>query len=233
MYPVTSKWIDKYCQAIEDAKSQYAPFGLQVFSGVEIDYHPALENDIDAVLNGASFDYVLGAVHSIDGYSIAVPEDCAILFRHYSPEMLCGKYYALVIEALKSGRFDSIAHLDLYKRFSSPIYGRQIDSAHRGIWDQVLEAFASSGAAVEINTGNWRKGLPESSPSKDLLTDLIHCGILGVTVGSDAHHPDLIGCDIQRAYDLAASVGFTRIIRFRKRKPETAVILGKEGTELP
>ena len=230
LWSVKDEWIPLYLQEIHDMKHMYRGKGLEILAGVEMDYHPDVVSDIESILNRYTFDYVLGAVHSLDGYSIAVPEDCRAFCRGKTPQEVCRQYFLLVAEAVETELFDAMAHLDLYKRFSYSLYGPQLDDAHLPVWERVLEAFASSSVGVEINTGNWRKGLSQPSPSADQLADLVRNGLECVTVGSDAHLPALIGKDIQRALDFAQAAGCASVQRFRKRKPETAVVFSHNHT---
>jgi len=85
-----------------------------------------------------------------------------------------------------------------------------------------LTSFSTSKVGIEINTGNWRKGLNEPSPSSDLLRDLQECGVAVVTVGSDAHLPGLVGKDIKRAYSYLKEAGFEGVHRFRNREAKLA-----------
>ena len=227
---VRDEWIPQYLQEISDTKDIFSSKGLEILAGVEIDYHPDIVEEIQRIVECYPFDYVLGAVHSLDGYSIAVPEDCRAFCRGKTAEELCRQYFALVVEAIRCGLFDTIAHLDLYKRFSYAIYGNKVEEAHLPVWDQVLAAFAETNVGIEINTGNWRKGLAQPSPSADQLKDLVRSGLAIVTVGSDAHLPNLVGKDIQRAIDFAKTAGCPAIHTYRKRMPKAALILKDEQT---
>jgi histidinol-phosphatase (PHP family) len=227
---VRDEWIPQYLQEIADLKQIFSSRGLEILAGVEIDYHPDIVDEIHRVVERYPFDYVLGAVHSLDGYSIAVPEDCRDFCRGKTAEELCQQYFALVIEAIRCGLFDTIAHLDLYKRFSYSLYGKKVEEAHLPVWDQVLAAFTESNVGIEINTGNWRKGLAQPSPSVDQLKDLVSCGLSIVTVGSDAHLPHLVGKDISRAIDFAKAAGCQAIYSYRNRVPKAALVLDDEQT---
>jgi histidinol-phosphatase (PHP family) len=225
---VNDRWIPHYLREIEGLRKEYEEKGLVIKAGVEIDYHPKIVGEIRAIVEEYPFDYVLGAVHSLEGHSIAIPEDCRAFCRGRTAEEVCRQYFSLVIEAIQCGLFDTIAHLDLYKRFSYSIYGHAIEQAHLLVWEQVLSAFSSSNVGIEINTGNWRKGLSQPSPSSDQLIDLIGAGVATVTVGSDAHLPHLVGKDITKAIEFARKAGCLQIHTYSKRRPAVALLLDKE-----
>jgi len=223
VHPVDSDWIPDYFEEVIKVQDRFQSKGLLVRIGLEVDYHPAVEHEIDQITSEFPFDYILGAVHSIEGQSIAVPEDCRVLCRDKKPEELCQSYFDLLMQAVKSNLFDSLAHLDLYKRFSYDLYKDQINHAHIKYWEPVCKEIVKQKTAVEINTGNLRKGFSQPNPSEDLLTDLYEAGAEYITVGSDAHHPSLVGYHILEAYRVAERIGFENIYRFVGRSASKAV----------
>lgn len=231
MRAVTDRWLTTYIDHIHHLNSLFHDAGIVIRVGLEVDYHPAIETAIKDMTEAYPFDYVLGAVHSLEGLSIAVPEDCRAFCQGKSADEVCKIYFRQLLLAVNSGLFDAMAHLDLYKRFSYPLYHNTIDTAHRPYWNEVCNAIAREDIAIEINTGNWRKGLSEPCPSRDFLEDLHAIGWDKITLGSDAHHPALIGCDISRAIQLAGDIGFSRILGFFKRQSYNYMLLNKTSGE--
>lgn len=221
--PITEEWLPVYLEEIDRANTRYRGRGLRVRAGLEVDYHPAVAGAIAAVTERYPFDYILGAIHCLERYSIAVPSDCAEYYCGKTADEVCTVYYDLLAQAVGSGLFDTIAHLDLYKKFAAPHIGTEITTAHRGRLEPVLAEMARRGTGIEINTKNWYKGLPEPSPSADILRLCREAGVEVVTIGSDCHRPADLGKGIARAVALAQKVGFEYLSLFEARRPVPTV----------
>jgi len=74
-----------------------------------------------------------------------------------------------------------------------------------------------SGIAVEVSTAGLRKPVRELYPHPDLLAACRRRGV-PVTTGSDAHAPDLVGQDFDRARELLRSAGYETVTVFEQRR---------------
>ncbi|TML05162.1 MAG: histidinol-phosphatase, partial [Actinobacteria bacterium] len=111
--------------------------------------------------------------------------------------------------AARSGLFDSLSHPDLVKIFGE----RAMSFDYSGVAD----AIAESGIAVEVSTAGLRKPVRELYPHPDLLAACRRRGV-PVTTGSDAHAPDLVGQDFDRARELLRSAGYETVTVFEQRR---------------
>ena len=99
------------------------------------------------------------------------------------------------------------------------------------LFEPVLETARDHGVAIEINTAGLRKTCRELYPSPAILRMAADLGVL-LTFGSDAHAPEEVGADFDRALALARSVGYRETCRFTQREremiplPEPARIAG-------
>ncbi|OLS13117.1 MAG: histidinol-phosphate phosphatase [Promethearchaeota archaeon CR_4] len=124
------------------------------------------------------------------------------------------EYWRNIHAAIKSGLFDIIGHLDLPKKFAkTPKHPDKIAP----LVDEAIELLASLKIATEFNTAGWYKPVQEQYPSMDILRKLARAGV-GIVIGSDAHHPDLVGRDFIRALSLLKEAGFDELCEFSKRK---------------
>jgi histidinol-phosphatase (PHP family) len=108
--------------------------------------------------------------------------------------------------------FDIIGHLDLVKKYNFRPEGDNAQFAA-----DAIKAISAAGACIEINTAGLRKPVGEIYPSKEILIMCREAGI-GITFGSDAHTPDEVGKDFDRAKDLAVLAGYDQSAAFTKRK---------------
>src|SRR5204863_7285680 len=79
-----------------------------------------------------------------------------------------------------------------------------------------LEAVAKAGMALDVNTAGLRRPAKEIYPSPRMLRSARALGI-GITFGSDAHEPHLVGESFVDAVALVKAAGYTHFRRYLKR----------------
>jgi histidinol-phosphatase (PHP family) len=208
---VTSDWLGSYVEEVRKSSDALEGRGLAVRCGLEIGFTPGIEGMIEPVLDG---------VHTLDGVDIVSARESTDYFSQKSPREVCEVYYHDLGEAVRSGLFDCIAHLDIYKRCGLDFYGEPLNVAHRGLVEPLLEEMAVRGLSLEINSGGLRKGLRWPFPSPDILKAAREAGLADVTTGSDAHKPDQVGYGLEACFDSARDAGFDRIVVFRRRSKQ-------------
>jgi histidinol-phosphatase (PHP family) len=196
------EWLDDYFTEIHQAQQEFKRQGLKVKAGVEIGFHREYENDIAKIVNQYPFDYVLGAIHCLQGYSIASKYESIDYFANRDLATVGHEYFTLLEEAVKSGFFDAIAHLDIYCRYGSRHFGDQISTIHRGIVEPILKEMSRRNMALEINTSSLSRGLKEFHPSREIVAMAVKAGAKIFTVGSDAHKLEELGRHIDEALAL-------------------------------
>jgi histidinol-phosphatase (PHP family) len=193
--------LDPYVQAIVDARGR----GLPVKLGLEVDYVRGREDELRELLAPYPWDYLLGSVHYID--QLAIDGEPRLL-DEVGVEEAWRLYFDRLEAAARSGLFDSLSHPDLVKIFGD-----------RAAFDYgpVADAIAESGVAVEVSTAGLRKPVGELYPHPDFLAACRERSV-PVTLASDAHSPDLVGRDFDRAVELLRSAGYETITIFERRE---------------
>jgi histidinol-phosphatase (PHP family) len=194
--------LDAYVDAILHARER----GLPVKLGLEVDYVPGREDETRALLAPYPWDYLLGSVHFIDGYGV---DGEPRLIDAVGVEETWRRYFETLARAARSGLFDSLSHPDLVK-----ISGERVD---RFDYAAIADAIAEAGVAVEVSTAGLRKPVGELYPHPDFLAALHDRGV-PVTTGSDAHMPELVGRDFDRARELLRSAGYETVTVFERRR---------------
>jgi histidinol-phosphatase (PHP family) len=195
-------WLDNYFAEIQRAQGEFKQQGLKIKAGIEIGYQRGYEKEIERIVAQYPFDYVLGAIHHMSGYSIASLNESPGYFGSRDLKTVRQEYFTLLAEAVKYGLFDAIAHLDIYTRYGIRHYGDQIFTIHRGIVEPILQEMAKRNIGLEINTSSVSRGLEEFHPSKEIIALAQKAGIKIFTVGSDAHKLDELGRHIDEALAL-------------------------------
>jgi histidinol-phosphatase (PHP family) len=91
------------------------------------------------------------------------------------------------------------------------------DRAVTPLLEETVRVLAASNVAIELNTSGWRKPFNDCYPRAELLACCCHYGV-PVTLGSDAHEPELVGAGFDRAATLLREVGYREIATFVQRR---------------
>lgn len=201
--------IEDYFKVTRSLQSQGYPLSI----GVEADFFPGGEQELQALLAPYELDYVIGSVHFLDGWGFDNPE----AKDRYEEKDLIDLYHHLfehLKQAAASGIFDIIAHLDNLKVFN---FRPDEEELLEG-YDEVAAALKRANVATEINTGlAYRYPVKQMCPSPVFLSRLYAHGV-PITLSSDSHFPDDIGSMLDEAMDIANRIGYQEIVYFEKRK---------------
>ncbi|MGB2875247.1 MAG: histidinol-phosphatase HisJ family protein [Gaiellaceae bacterium] len=198
--------LDDYVDAVEEAKSR----GLPVKLGLEVDYFPGIEPELLALLDPYPWDYLIGSVHFVDGFPVDQEPG---LVHKLPPGEAWRRYFVWVRNAARSGLFDVLAHPDLVKIFGVRIPPDELHYLHL----ETADAIEAADVCVEVSAAGLHKPVGEIYPDRLLLAACRERGV-PITLASDAHEPEDVGRDIDRAAALAREVGYWTVTVFDQRK---------------
>jgi histidinol-phosphatase (PHP family) len=182
-----------------------------VLLGIEADYQRDLvHGHIQALLDEADFDIVLGSLHTGPFWDLA-PGDPAATPEFV--EQMYRTYFLRMAELAQTRLYDVCSHFDIVKRCGI----RAPDSLLAEIVPPALDTVAAAGMAIELNTSGFDHGAAEAYPSLQILAWMKERDI-PLTFGSDSHDPAQIGRHFEKAIDLARAAGYTHRAEFRRRK---------------
>lgn len=196
---------DHYNCQITEARQAFDGV-LDIRSAIEVDFQVRYRSEIEELLARTEFDYVLGAAHYVDG---VILEDHERYFPGKSAEEAYAPYFDNALAAVETGWFDTLAHLDLCKRYGVRYYGPFDWKPYREKIEQILKAVIDRQMTLEINTSGMRQSPEDTYPSRELLQLYASLGGKLVTLGSDAHRPEHVGEGIPAAAEVAKELGFT------------------------
>ncbi len=198
--------LDAYCAFVREE--------TDLRLGIEADFVAGREDRMATLLEEREWDYGVGSAHFLRDRSLDT-EEYSVWGAGESAERVWRRYFETVAESARSGLYDIVAHPDLVKVWGSRV--PRPDGDLRRYYEPAVEAFAESGVAVELSTAGWRKPVGEQYPSVTLLEMVADAGC-PIALSSDAHVPEQLGHQYERALELLESVGVGEIAVFERRE---------------
>ncbi len=114
------------------------------------------------------------------------------------------------------GRFSVLGHLTLPLRYLNENRGLQLtfDGFERQV-ENILQTLIQNGCGIELNTNRGNTPLPDGKwlrMYRDLGGEII-------TLGTDAHSPEYVGCAVRERQQLLKDCGFTKFCTFAHLEP--------------
>ena len=197
--------LDEYCGFVREETN------LRL--GIEADFVPGGEDRMANLLEARDFDYTIGSVHFLREGAVDM-DDYSVWQRGRSPEDVWRRYFQTIGETARSGLFDVLAHPDLVKYWGEA--ARRPEGDLRRYYQLAIDGIAESGIAVELSTAGLRKPAGELYPATDFLRMAVEAGA-PVALSSDAHRPEDVGADYDRALAVLEELGVNEICVFERR----------------
>jgi len=197
--------VGEYCARVRELAEEYKD-RISIKLGIEIDYHPTIADEIEAVLKAGDFDHVIGSSH----LHVAPADifDSIHTYTEFAKAMLEND-----ILAARSGYFDVIAHLDFFKwHFTRPDRFPLTDDGFvyknlSPLVEQVLDAIRKAGICLELNSHRVAyTNDPDWMYPECWITEMALEKGIRFVYGSDAHNADhvAVGLDLLRSHPVYA-----------------------------
>lgn len=202
-----------------DRAKEHASGRIPVRCSLECDWLPGKEDWIEQLTARYEWDYLIGSVHYLTDWDFDNPGRVS-LWDGKDVEEVWVAYWGEYTRMVESGLFDILGHPDLIKKF-----GHRPKGELARFYEPVIDAIASAGSVIELNTAGWHKPCDECYPSREFLELAASAGI-PLVISSDAHAPREIARDFPQAIELADSCGFRETVLFEKRAKKTEPLSG-------
>jgi histidinol-phosphatase (PHP family) len=206
--------LDQYVADVERCRTRYGS-DIRLRLATEADYVPGHERELTSILRRYDWDYVIGSVHFVDGWGLDDSRQLAGYDR-WDIDALYLRYFDLVAQAGETRLFQTLGHVDLVKKF-----GHRPRRPLTDAYQLLACRMARAEVCVEVNTAGLRKPCAELYPRAELLAACRAAGV-PATFASDAHAPEEVAADIDRAVSALRAAGYTEFVRFAAGVPELA-----------
>jgi histidinol-phosphatase (PHP family) len=205
------KDLEGYKAAVASARKLGETLGVEVLCGIEAEISPdeAAMASMDSLLASESFDYILGSLHHmLPGFRQWLLDNGCTTDRDKIEA-----YFHCLGEGARSGRYNSIAHPDVIRIYSTLENGFN-PAAHRPAIETFLDRVAATDVCLEFNTSGLIKGDYVLHPDPLITGWALERGI-PFTFGSDAHHHDRVGHALDEVIDQFHPMGLDTLHYFR------------------
>lgn len=207
-HPFWKRWaVDDLDEYVEFVRS------TDLRLGIEADFVPGREDRMASLLDDHEWDYVVGSVHFVRNDAVDLRGEWDIWTTYGDPEKVWAVYFDALGEAARTGMFDILAHPDLVKIWGSPAP----DGDLRRFYDRAMDGIAESDVSIEVSTAGLRKPVGEIYPDPVFLEMCLDAG-RPVALSSDAHVPEQIGYEYERALEYLENVGVKEIAVLERRQ---------------
>ncbi|MEE4362371.1 MAG: histidinol-phosphatase HisJ [Desulfotignum sp.] len=209
-YAMKMEQLTAYRKEITRVKRAYDG-RMAVKTGLEIEYIPG-HKDWLASIASMEWDLTIASVHTlvVDSTPCLVngngAEFHSCLDKNFNKDIrsLCRAYYQTLQEAVQTGWFDIVGHLDVLKKYNiQNRFFNETDAWYRKLVEDTLDAVRDQKMKLEINMGAMAHpiGIPYPSP---WIVKSAQKKKIALVMGSDAHHPGAIGKNFDRIQDMLA-----------------------------
>ena len=192
---------------VEEIREKAKTAPIKVYAGFEVDYFPSKRwrDDFEDIISAAKPDYLIGATHFI-----RTEDESLVLNLYHLKESNCSEsekenlmvyYWQNIIESIKSGYFDFIAHLDVCKLFNLGVEPKWNEWKRK-----VIDTLAEYNQPYELNTSGWRK-VGEQHPHLWMIEELNKRDI-SIIISDDAHTVEHVAYSFDRAEELLKEINY-------------------------
>ena len=208
--------LDGYRKTLFRLREKYQK-ELQIHFGIELGLQPHLHDYFHELLATMPFDFVIGSSHIVHGYDPYYKE----YFKGREESACYREYFESILENLHAfSEMDVYGHIDYIVRYGPNQNKYYTYERYQDILDEILRTVIARGRGIELNTGGFHYGLGEPNPCRAVIRRYRELGGEIITIGADAHGPEKIAYDFDKAAAILADCGFKYYTVFQNRKPE-------------
>jgi histidinol-phosphatase (PHP family) len=205
-YALARTEMDHYRREITAAKRLFGD-QLAIKMGLEIEYISAHSGWIREIV-ALGWDHLIVSIHHLPGQNglhliNGHEKEFMPLFAEFrtDPAGLCHHYYRTLQEAIATGLFSCVGHLDVLKKWNTT-FGHIDENAawYRSLILETLDVMQRHGTMLEINTAGWNQPPSRQYPS-DWIIVAANQRSIPIVMGSDSHSPQTIGQYFSRMKD--------------------------------
>ena len=207
---------EKSLGELEEARHLYGN-RLTIRLGAELgEANLAFDRAEHLLSHAPKLDFVIGSVHmagkKFGNFDLYYVEKNSETYYH----ALIDSYLEDVLSLARWGKFSVLGHLTLPLRYINENLGERMTfDRHMEQVEEIFRTMIPKGLGIECNTNRGNTPLPDGG----ILRLYRELGGEVITLGSDAHSGDMVGCAIRQRQQLLRDCGFRYFCTFEEGKP--------------
>lgn len=209
----------KITRELDDLRRE---FGDRVFigKGIEVCYQPQRMDFILDFLERHRFDVVLLSVHwafdrPVHQLDLFEGMDLRAYLRNYLQAVRAATEHVARLKRAGHQPFHVLGHLDFARRYACRHWRFDGPLEEPDLIDAILTNCLDADLIPEINTSPLRNGISAPMPGPEVVRRYAQLGGTCMPLGSDAHSPQFVGQDFDRALGIMRAAGITQLAVFR------------------
>ena len=202
----------------EDAKAALGD-RIRLRMGAELGECVAAFDVADSFLDTApQLDFTIGSVHVYRLESGVWDDFCWVESDDPARwDWIAGRYLDELEKMVSWGRFTVLGHLTLPERYAWERHRVALNfDRYEERLRSILKAAVDRGLGIELNSNRGNAPLP----GEKWLKIYRELGGEIITLGSDAHRPEDVGCFIRQRQELLRTCGFRHFTTFERGRPQ-------------
>lgn len=189
---------------------------VRLLKGIEIGMHEDCRHQIRKTLEDNRFDQIIASVHYLDG----IDPFYGGYYEGKDWKEAYGHYLETICKEMKWLRdFDILGHFDYVVRYAPYPQTCMKHSDFGDILDTIFTELIHEGKALEINTKSYQVYNGRTvTVDLDTLRRYRELGGEIISLGSDSHSPDRVGCRFEEHAMMLKALGFRWTAHYEDRK---------------
>lgn len=210
----------RYFSVLTELQEKYAD-RIRINIGIELGFQPHLIDILNDFPKQYPFDFVIASCHFVSGMDPYFPA----YFEDKTEQEAYELYFTEQLATLKElTNFDTLGHMDYVVRYGPNQNKLYSYKKYAEYIDPMLQFLIENGKCLELNTGGYKYGLGEPNPCIDIFKRYRELGGELVTIGSDAHKPEHLCYDFDKAESVLKELGYQYYTVFEQRKPKQILL---------
>lgn len=188
---------------------------IKVRHGLELGLQPHLIDRCAHLVAAEKPDFVLCSIHTCHGLDLYRGD----YFKSRTPAEAWENYLHELHSIIRKFQdFSVVGHMDILRRYD-PETAAFPRASLKGCFMEIFRALIMNGKGIEVNTSGYRNpdGMP--LPSWEILKWYHEAGGEVLTLGSDAHSPDVLAYRFPETLEQLRDIGFRNLCTFEAMEP--------------
>lgn len=211
--PIANVDYPKYYEEIMNLQKKYQG-QIKIHMGMEFGMQRHTIQSFQQLFDRYPFEFIILSCHQVEDKEFWTQD----FQRGKTQQEYNEQYYKEILHVIRQYKdYSVLGHLDMIVRYDEQ--GVYPFEKLKDILTEILKTVIADGKGIEVNTSSHRYGLPDLTPSRDILKLYKELGGSIVTIGSDSHKKEHLGAYIKETREELKKLGFTSFCTFEHMKP--------------